>query len=50
MKTPVRYGMAILGLLPAAALISTGVDLCSGEKSVPGENWIVQAVFLALWK
>ena len=49
MQIAVRYGLALVGGLPVAALFAGGIALCFGEKDLPGDDWIIRASFVVGW-
>ena len=49
MQISVRYGLALVGGLPAAGLFAGGIDLCFREEDLPGDDWIIRASFIVGW-
>ena len=49
MQIAVRYGLALVGGLPVAALFAGAIALCFGEKDLPGDDWIIRASFIVSW-
>ena len=48
-RVAVRYGLALVGGLPAATAFAGSVALCFGEKDLPGDDWIILASFAVGW-
>lgn len=48
-RVVVRYGIAFVASFPVAALFAADVDLCFGEKDFPGDDQIVDTVYIVVW-